>query len=85
MTANETASDPVSVLVTCLSRRSERSMVASLRDVWFMAQRLGFQGTYQDAGRLLVDAGFLVFGDRDRPMMIRPSCQDGIRNTVRNS
>ena len=48
-------------------------MIASLRDIWHMAKRKNFAGSYQDALRLLVNSGrYLLAAGIGEPVMVRP-------------
>ncbi len=66
-------SDPVFVLERCLRDRSKGSMIASLRDIWLMARRKGYEGSYQDAFDLLSESGrYQLDSGINEPVMVRP-------------
>ena len=49
-------------------------MIAALRDVWHMACRRSFTGSYENARRLLTATGrYHLAGDLANPMTIRPA------------
>jgi hypothetical protein len=69
----DASSDPVFVLEGRLRDRSGGSMIVALRDVWHMACRRNFTGSYEDAHHLLAATGrYRLAGDLDAPLMIRP-------------
>lgn len=69
----DTVSDPVFVLEGCLRERSGGSMTAALRDIWHMAKRKGFAGSYQDAFRFLINSGkYRLMAGIGEPVMVRP-------------
>jgi len=69
----DASSGPVFVLEGRLRERSGGSMIVALRDVWHMACRRNFTGSYEDAHHLLAATGrYRLAGDLDAPLMIRP-------------